>query len=99
MGPIQAMSVGRSARDERDALVRRCEALSAVITDALEDADTGLSGSLNSTRLDEIERELERKVEDTHDYSSSRYRAFDDGFNQGVYEALEAVRKVMGWDV
>lgn len=43
--------------------------------------------------LDELsvqcENKLERKIYDSHDYSSSNYNAFDDGHNEGVYSGLE----------
>jgi hypothetical protein len=37
----------------------------------------------------EVENELERKVHDTHDFSSSSYNGFDDGHNSGVYTGVE----------
>lgn len=46
-------------------------------------------------RLDQIESDLVRPVHDTHDYSSSGYSAFDDGYNEGVYDALSRVKDVL----
>lgn len=48
-------------------------------------------------KLDEIEDEIDkelgsREILDSHDYSSSRYSGYDDGFNSGVQEATDAFR-------
>ena len=61
----------------------------------MTDSPVGHSGDWLRGLLDGIEQRLERPVEDTHDYSSSRYSARDDGYNEGVYDALEAVRDVL----
>ena len=57
--------------------------------------DLGQNDDWLRSQLDGIEQRLERQVEDTHDYSSLRYSARDDGYNEGVYDALEAVRDVL----
>lgn len=37
----------------------------------------------------DVENGLGRKVMDGHDYSSSAYSAYDDGYNQGIGDALD----------
>jgi len=36
-----------------------------------------------------VENALDRKVQDSHDYSSSSYSGYDDGYNSGVYDGIE----------
>lgn len=47
--------------------------------------------------LDEIEEEIDKQmasrvIKSSHDYSSSEYSGFDDGYNSGVEAATEAFR-------
>lgn len=45
---------------------------------------------------DRIDREIGNKViSDSHDYSSSGYSAFDDGYNSGVGDATEMFKEAL----
>lgn len=37
----------------------------------------------------EVENQLERQIQDTHDFSSSNYSGYDDGHNSGVADGIQ----------
>lgn len=58
----------------------------------LRDIFVDLLGSLERIEH-EIDQEIgSRVIRDSHDYSSSAYSGYDDGFNSGVGEATEMFR-------
>lgn len=69
-------------------------------------SSAAMSGAMMETELEtfadllddlerRIDKEFSRKLKDTHDYSSSSYSAFDDGYNTGIETATERFKELL----
>lgn len=57
-----------------------------------------MSNPFTKDFLEELQKELleGRNPGDTHDYSSSGYNGFDDGYISGVHDVIDRIEEVLG---